>query len=220
VEELRHDDPLFVGHVDARIGDAFEERILAPDLIVQDAVAADDLGVDIGEQPVGNVLLLAELAEDLLVIVRDRVELDSGGLELRVRIAQLTELRPARGSPDRRSVEDDDRLRVATTVVIVDEPPVGVRELKVRKPLSDLGAGGVSIREADAAGIPERGGCIEAVMVAFDRHVLFGSPKSQEMLMYWHTVCQLDIRRCLVTTRFLVGLSASLSPCVRALRVR
>ena len=125
-EPASPDEALLGGHNHAGVRDAFEEGILAPDLIVQDAVAADDLGIDVGEQTEGNVLLLAELAQNFLIVVRDGIELDAGGFEFPEGIAQLTELRPARGSPDRRSVEDNDRLRLATTRVVVDDVPVRV----------------------------------------------------------------------------------------------
>lgn len=47
----------------------------------------------------------------------------------------------------------------------------GVRELEVRKAIADLGAGRVSVREPGPPGMPERGRCVEAVMVALERHV-------------------------------------------------
>jgi hypothetical protein len=170
VKEFGDDHSLFVRDVDTRIGNALEECILAPDLVVQDAVATDDLGVDVGEQPIGDVLLLAELRKDLLIIVGDRVELDSGCLEFSVCIAQLTELRPTRRSPDRRSVEHDNRLCLAPALVIVDESPMRVGKLEVWKSLTDDRASRVSIRKAGARGMTERGWCIEAVMVAFYCH--------------------------------------------------
>ena len=179
VKELGDDNSLFVGDVDTRIGNALEECILAPDLVVQDAVATDDLGVDVGEQPIRDVLLLAEFRKYLLIIVRDRVELDSGGLEFFVCIAQLTELRPTRRSPDRRSVEHDDGLCLAPALVIVDEPPMRVGKLEVWKSLADGRASRVSIRKAAARGMTEWGRSIEAVMIAFYCHAhssRFGEP--------------------------------------------
>jgi hypothetical protein len=170
VEEFGDHDPVFVCDIDAGIGDAFEERVAPPDLVVQDAVAADYLRVDVGEQPVGDVLLLAELGQDLLVVVRDRVELDVRGLELLEGVAQLTELRPARGSPHRRSVEDHDRLRLAAALVVVDELTVGVRENEVRKPLADLRARRMPIGKANPAGMSERCRCVESVVISFYRH--------------------------------------------------
>jgi hypothetical protein len=107
VEELRDDDAVFVGDEDAGIRNPFEERVLAPDLVVQDPVAANDLAIDIRKQAKRDVLFLAELGQGLLIVVRDRVELDARRPKLVESVAQLTELRPTRRSPDGRSVEDD-----------------------------------------------------------------------------------------------------------------
>jgi hypothetical protein len=41
----------------------------------KNAVTADDVGVDIGQQWIGNPLLLAEFTEKLYVVVGDRVQL-------------------------------------------------------------------------------------------------------------------------------------------------
>jgi hypothetical protein len=145
VKELRDNDAFFVRDVDTRERNAVEECVLGPDLAVEDAVAADYLGVDVGEEPERDVLFLAELGEDLLVIVRDRIRLDPLRQELVVGVAQLAELRPARGSPDGGSVEDHDRLRATPALVIVDAPPVCVWQREVRQSLADLGAGRVAI---------------------------------------------------------------------------
>jgi hypothetical protein len=171
VEELGDDDAVLVGDVDAGKGNALEEGVLAADLVVQDAVTANDLGVDVGEQAVGDPLLLAELPQDLLVVVGDRIELDARGLELRVGVAQLTELRPAGGSPHRRTVEDHHRLRAAAALVITDETSLGVRKPEVRQALAHLRSGGVSVREARASRMAERGRGVEAVVIALDRHL-------------------------------------------------
>jgi hypothetical protein len=144
---------------------------LPADLFVQDAEATDDRRVDVREEAVGDALLLAELREDLLVVVGDRVELDSRGLELLVGVAQLTELRPARRSPDSRSIKDDDGLRLASTLVVVDELPVCVRQLEVRKAFSDLRTRRVAVRQANASWMPKGRWRIEAVVVTFYRHV-------------------------------------------------
>jgi hypothetical protein len=170
VEELRDDEAVLVGDVDARIRNAGEEGVLASDLIVQNSVAADRLRVDVGEQAIGDALLLAELGKRLLVVVGDRIELDPRGPELRESVAQLTELRPTRGSPHRRSVEHHDRLCPTPARVVVDEAPVSVGQREVGQPLANLGAGRVSVGQAGASRVSERSRCIEAVVVPFDRH--------------------------------------------------
>src|SRR4029453_2346653 len=106
------------------------------------------------------VLLLGEFAERPLIVVRDRVQLDPGCAEPGKRVAQLTELRPAGRSPDRGAVEDDDGLRPAATRVIVDHLSVRIRQGEVRKPLTDLRAGRVSVGESSACRVPERGGWV------------------------------------------------------------
>jgi hypothetical protein len=170
VKELRDDDPFFIRDVDAGKGDTFEYRVFAPDLVVQDSVSTNDFGVDVGEQAIGNILLFAELAQDFLIVVRDRIDLDTGGLEFLERVAQLTELRPTRRSPNRRSIENDDRFGVASTVVIVDELSVRVGQLEIGKSFADLRTRRMSVRQTCPSGMAERRGGIKTMMVAFYRH--------------------------------------------------
>lgn len=184
VEELCDDDSLFVRDINARIGNPIEERILASDLIVQDSVFTDRFGVDVGEQSVGNVLLLFEFRENVLIVIRDRIELDVRSLEFLEGIAQLTELRPTRGSPHRRSIEDDDGFRMASALVIIDELPVGIGKSEVRESLADLRTGRVSVRKTGAPGVAQWSGCIESVVVALYRHA--HTPVFFEMLVLWH----------------------------------
>jgi hypothetical protein len=109
VEELRDHNSVRVRDEGSRIGDSVQQGVTGLDLIVQDPVLTDDRGVEIRQQGVGDLLLVAELRQRLQVIVGDGVELDSCRFEVVVRVAQLAELRPARRSPDRRAIEHDDR---------------------------------------------------------------------------------------------------------------
>jgi hypothetical protein len=170
VEELGDDDACLVGDVDARIRDAIDVCFAGLDLVVQNSVFANDRRVEVREQPVGNLLLLGELRENLLVVVRDRVDLDPGRLKLPIRIAQLTELRPARGSPDRRSIEDHDGFRVPATFVKVDQPSICVRKTKVGESLPDLGPRRMSIGKSRSCRRSKRGGRIESMVIAFNSH--------------------------------------------------
>jgi hypothetical protein len=172
VEELGDDDAVLVGDVDARIGNSVQQRIAGSDALVQDSVLPDDLRIDVREQRIRDVLLLGELAKGLAIVVGDGVEPDSGGLEFPVGVAQLTELRPAGGSPDRRSKEDDDRLRAVAICVEAHRSSVGVGQLEVREPLAHLGAGRVSVDQAQSPRVAE--GCrgVEAELVAFDGHAI------------------------------------------------
>jgi hypothetical protein len=165
VEELLDDDALLVHDIDAGEGDPVEGSAVLLHLRVQDAVAADDRRVDVREERVGNVVRLGEGGQCGHVIVGDRVELDAGFLELRPGVAQLTELRHARRSPDRRAVEDDGRLRAAP-VLVKAHPAAGlVRQVEVREPLPDPGACRLSVRQALARGMTQ--GCrrLEAQLV-------------------------------------------------------
>jgi hypothetical protein len=47
VKELGDDDSVFVGDIDTRIGNPFQKRVLATYLIVQNAVAANHIGIDV-----------------------------------------------------------------------------------------------------------------------------------------------------------------------------
>jgi hypothetical protein len=170
VKELRDHDALLVRDVDTGIGNARKEPAVMRRLFVQDAVAANRLRIDVGEQAVRDVLLDLELAQYGLIVIGDRVDLDPMFLKLRERIAQLTELRPARGSPHRRAIEDHDRLRVAAALVEIDGFAVCVGQDEIGKSLPNLRARRVSIRQTRPAGVAERCGCIETVAVAFNRH--------------------------------------------------
>ena len=125
VKELRDHEALLVRDVDAGIGNSGKEPAVFRRLLVQDAVAANRLRIDVGEQAIRDVLFGFELAQEGLIVIGDRVDLDTLFLKLRERIAQLAELRPARGSPHRRAIEDHDRLRVAAALVKID--PLAVR---------------------------------------------------------------------------------------------
>jgi hypothetical protein len=170
VKELRDHEALLVRDVDAGIGNARKEPAVIRRLFVQDAVAANRLRIDVGEQAVRDVLLGFELAQYGLIVIGDGKDLDPMFLKLRERIAQLTELRPTRGSPHRRAIEDHDRLRVAAALVEIDRLAVRVGQDEIGKSLPNLRARWVSIRQTRPAGVAERCRCIETVVVAFNRH--------------------------------------------------
>jgi hypothetical protein len=140
VKELRDHEALLVRDVDAGIGNARKEPAVIRRLFVQDAVAANRLRIDVGEQAVRDVLLGFELAQYGLIVIGDGKDLDPMFLKLRERIAQLTELRPTRGSPHRRAIEDHDRLRVAAALVEIDRLAVRVGQDEIGKSLANLRA--------------------------------------------------------------------------------
>ena len=143
VEELVDDDAIFVDHVGAGVGNAVERAAAPLCLGVQDSEAPDDVGVDVRQELVGDVLQLRELGERLLIVVGNRVELDACGFKLRIRVAQLTELRPARRSPDHRAIEDNDGLRTGPIAVKRNRATerIGQREVGDHLVEGGLGAG-------------------------------------------------------------------------------
>ena len=80
-----------------------------------------------------------------MVVIGDCVEGDSCRLELGVCIAQLTELRPARGSPNRRSEKDDNGGASVSVTVKINRFSGGVWENEIGKGLADIRAGGMAI---------------------------------------------------------------------------
>lgn len=147
-----------------------EEGIAGTYAVVQDAVAPDGRRVDVGEERVRDALLLAELGQRLAVVIGDGIEPDPGGDELAVRVAQLAELRPARGSPDRGAEEHDHGPRAGTILVDTDEAACRVREGEVRQRVADLGTRGMAVGQPESAGVAEGRGGVEAEFVAFDDH--------------------------------------------------
>jgi hypothetical protein len=147
-----------------------EDEVAGLDLLVQNPEAPDDLGVEVREQGIGDRLFFAELTQDLLVVVGDRVEGEAGGLEALVGVAQLAELRPTRGSPDRGAIEDDDRGASGAVRMEVDGSAVGIGEHHVGQAVADFGARRLAGREAGTPGVAERGRCVEAQFVSLDRH--------------------------------------------------
>jgi len=87
-----------------------------------------------------------------------------------VGVAQLAELRPAGGSPDRGSEKYDDGLVPCSILVEAHFLAALVGQGKIGQPFADGGAGGVSCWKARPGGVFERGRCVESVVVAFYGH--------------------------------------------------
>jgi hypothetical protein len=105
-----------------------------------------------------------------LVIVRDGIKPNAVSLEFWVGVAQLTELRPARGSPDSGSIKNDDGLMAIPVSMELDGAAAGVRQSEVRKGLANFGACGVARGQSQPCRMPERRRGIESVFVSFRRH--------------------------------------------------
>ena len=84
---------------------------------------------------------MTELAEYLLIVIRDGIEFDARRLELWVCVAKLAELRPARRSPNCRSKKNDDGSAVGATLVEIDEIAVRIGELEIWELLANLRPG-------------------------------------------------------------------------------
>jgi hypothetical protein len=104
----------------ARVGYAKQHGVPWFDLIIQDAVAADYLRIKVREEREWDGLPLGKGLQRGLVVIRNGVELDARCFEGGVNISQLTELRPARGSPNRRAEKYNDCRCVASVLVETD----------------------------------------------------------------------------------------------------
>ena len=103
-----------------RVGYAKEHGVPWFDLIIQDAVAADYLGLKVREEREWDGLPLGKGLQRGLVVIRNGVELDARCFEGGVGISQLTELRPAWWSPNRRAEKYDHCRCVASVLVETD----------------------------------------------------------------------------------------------------
>ena len=87
------------------------------DLIIQDAVAANYLRIKVRKEREWDGLPLGKGLQRGLVVIGNSVELDAGYFEGGVRISQLTELRPARWSPNCRAKKYNDGRCLASVFV-------------------------------------------------------------------------------------------------------
>ena len=111
----------------ARVGYAKQHGVPWFDLIIQDAVAADYLRIKVREEREWDGLPLGKGLQRGLVVIRNGVELDARCFEGGVNISQLTELRPARWSPNRRAEKYDHCRCLASVLVETDQAPEGIR---------------------------------------------------------------------------------------------
>ena len=170
VEELGYDDSVFIRHVASGKGDAVDWKFTWLNFGVEDVVSPDYIGSDIREQRVGYFLLLRELGKNLLVVIGNGVEANARCFELRVGIAQLPELRPAGGSPDRGPKKDDYGPVAGTIFVETNFAAVLVGQGEIGQAVAQPGAGGVAFGKARPAGVLERRRRIKPEFVAFHRH--------------------------------------------------
>ena len=101
-------------------------------MVIQDTVSPDHFGIDIRKQGKGYALFFGKFSEHLAVVIRNGIDFNASRLELLIGIAQLPELRPARGSPDSGAIKDDGRLRRTPIGMKVDDPPCRIGQLKIR----------------------------------------------------------------------------------------
>ena len=104
----------------ARVGYAKQHGVPRFDLIIQDAVAADYFRIKVREEREWDGLPFSKGLQRGLVVIRNGVELCTCCFEGGVSISQLTELRPARWSPNRRAEKYDHCRRLAAVLVETD----------------------------------------------------------------------------------------------------
>ncbi len=118
----------------------------------------------------------------------------------------------SRGAPGRRSIEDDDGLGAASTLVIVDELTGGVREPKVWKSLPNVWSSRMSGWQTGPSGVSEWGGRVEAVVVTF-YHLRDSSPRrgvsNMTPFMSIHATCSQIARRLMSIIETLLPKQAS-----------
>ena len=100
-----------------RVGYAEKHGVSRFDLIIQDAVAANHPRIKVREEREWDGLPLGKGLKRRLVVIRNGVELDACCFEGGVSISQLTELRPAWWSPNRRA-EKYNHCRCLTAVFV------------------------------------------------------------------------------------------------------
>ena len=104
----------------ARVGYAKEHGVSRFDLIIQYAITANHLRIKVREEREWDGLPLGEGFKRGLVVIRNGVELYARCFEGWVRISQLTELRPARWSPNRRAEKYNNCRCLASVFVETD----------------------------------------------------------------------------------------------------
>jgi len=166
MEKLRDDDAVCVGHEHPGIRDAIEKAVSWLDLSVQNAVVANDLRIQVGQQWKGYPLLLSEFGERLLIVIGNCVNFDSRTLESVKRIAQLPELRPAWGSPHGGTVEHYYGASYAPILMEPDETAARIRKNEIRQSLPQRWASRMTIRQPAADWMTKHDRRIEAVFVA------------------------------------------------------
>ena len=122
---------------DARVLPIGAERLF--DDGVQDAVAPDRRGTDVGQQGIGDAMPPAEVGEHVARVIADRRQPDTPRPQFIDPALQLDQLRAAVGSPVGRSKEDEhqpaithERLERSGTSGLVGESEIG-------NALADLG---------------------------------------------------------------------------------
>jgi hypothetical protein len=119
---------------------------------------------EIREHREADALVVNESALPFGIVIGNRIELDAGRFELRMRVAQLPELRPTRRSPDRGAKEHDDCTGVAAIGMKVELRAARrrIRQAEVRQALADNGARGVAVFQTESSDVAQWCGGVEA----------------------------------------------------------
>lgn len=144
LEDPIGDAPLRIQDKGPRKGDA-EEFVSRIQLGVQDAVLADDLRADVGQQRIGDPLLLGKGNGDPRRIMADRGETQPASGQGVPGFLQLDQLRPAIGSPVGGSKEDEDESVRAHEGFQGSFPAGLIGQVELRHRFAHLGTEGTDI---------------------------------------------------------------------------
>lgn len=128
----------------------------------------DNSRVNIRQKRKGDILIFGKFPQRFLIIIRNSVDINVVGRKFVERIAQLTELRPAGGSPYCRAIKNHYRF---PSNFIVDALARGIWKAEIWQPLADGRPGRMVCRKACSGWMAKRSWSIKAVMVSFYKHV-------------------------------------------------
>ena len=122
------DDPIPIRYIHARERKAVVAtptaclRIVRRDQRIKNAKLPNDRRISIRQQVVRHVVAVSERPKLLFAIVAHTIDTNILRFEQRQVILQLDQLRAAVRSPDRGTVEHNDRFRIAPIGMVINEP--------------------------------------------------------------------------------------------------
>jgi hypothetical protein len=150
---------LFIEEKHARIGQAAVTvlladaicRMLLVNALVQESELVDDLTALIGQQGIGDAVLVGKPTQDLDGVITDGKDGDVMALEIRQATLQLDELRPAKRSPFGAAMKDHERATARPDLVQTHRLAMLIREDHVgeMRPHSGADAGEIDAKIRD-----------------------------------------------------------------------